>query len=166
MYPQLVSTSKDRFTAEIVVEWKGYITARIGKDPRAVNLYWQLVDPKFSQLELGFESPSGRLVHCSIPLFNGEVEKRNLPRCSNCESGTPFFDLSLWSPDVSERKGNRSRHTEQAGRIRLCKSDDLLSIVIVDTQPFRSVLYADRVQCDFGLSGDLISLGLKGDFPL
>jgi hypothetical protein len=74
MFPTLARISGEPYEAVITAEWKGYITVRIGMNPRAVNLYWQLVDPEFSLLELGFESPSGRLVACSVPLFNAEVE--------------------------------------------------------------------------------------------
>jgi hypothetical protein len=166
MSPKLLRTSSDQFTAEVVVEWKGYITVRIGRNPRAVNLYWQLVDPKFSQLELGFESPSGRLMACSVPLFNGEVEEQKARGFLNAVPGTPFFDLSLWPPNVSETKGNRSHHIEQPGRIRLLKDENLLLIVIKDDPPLKSVLYADKLICNFGENGELLALGLKGSFPL
>jgi hypothetical protein len=91
MYPRLLRTSPEQFTAEVVAERKGYITVRIGKNPRALNLYWQLVDPTFSLLELGFEWPSGRLVHCSVPLFNGEVEEDRARGFPNAVPGAPFL---------------------------------------------------------------------------
>ena len=140
MSPRLLRTSSDQFTAEVVVERKGYITANIGRNPRALNLYWQLVDPTFSLLELGFEWPSGRLMHCAVPLFNGQVEEHKARGLLNAVPAAPFFDLSLWPPNVSESKGNRSHHIEQPGRIRLLKSENLLSIIIRDDPPFQSVL--------------------------
>lgn len=164
MYPRLLRTSREHFTAEIVVERKGYITARIGKNPHALNLYWKLVDPTFSLLELGFEWPSGRLVHCSVPLFNGEVEEAKAVSSSNRVLATPFFDLSLWPPNVSESKGNRSHHIEQAGRIRLLKSDNLLTIVIKEGPTSQSLLYANEVVSNVAADGDLLAIGLKGSF--
>ncbi len=85
MFPKLARVSSDKYEAVVNVEWKGYITVAIDRNPRATNLYWQLVDPVFSLLELGFEHPSGRLVKCAVPLFNGEVEDQQthpLPRAA------------------------------------------------------------------------------------
>ena len=166
MFPRLVRTSSNHYTAEIVVEWKGYITVDIGWNSRSTNLYWQFVDPKFSLIELGFEWPSGRLVHCAVPLFNGEVEEYQTRPLPDTVIGTPCFDLSPWPVHFSERGGERGQHIEQPGRIRLVKYANQLLIVIKDGHPLQSVLYADKLICNFGEDSELLSLGLKGPFPL
>ena len=73
MFPKLARVSNDKYEAVVNVERKGYITVAIARNPRATNLYWQLVDPVFSLLELGFEHPSGRLVKCAVPFFDGRL---------------------------------------------------------------------------------------------
>src|SRR6202521_1815973 len=73
-----------------------------------------------SLLELGFEWPSGRLTHCAVPLFNGEVEDCQTETLPNAPPGTPFFDLSPWAVKVSNPAA-RGNHVEQPGRIRLVK---------------------------------------------
>jgi hypothetical protein len=166
MFPKLVQVSDAQCSPEINVEGKGYITVDMGRNPRANNLYWQLVDPVFSLLELGFERPSGRLINCAVPLFKGEIEDCQTQILPNGTAGTPFFDLSPWPVDLPESGGNRGHHIKQAGRIRLLKSDGLLSIVIKDSHPFQSLLYAGKIICNFGKDGTLLSLGLKGSFRL
>jgi hypothetical protein len=46
MFPKLSRLSDDQQTAQIAVEWKGYITAKIDWDFRSANLYWQF-SPSF-----------------------------------------------------------------------------------------------------------------------
>jgi hypothetical protein len=120
MFPKLSRLSDDQHAAQITVKWKGYITAKIDWDFRSTNLYWQFVDPNFSLLELGFEWPSGRLTHCAVPLFNGEVEDCHSETLPNAPPATPFFDPSPWAVQVSNPAA-RGNHLEQPGRIRLVK---------------------------------------------
>jgi len=165
MFPKLARVSNDKYEAVINVEWKGYITVAIARNFRATNLYWQLVDPVFSQLELGFEYPSGRLVNCAVPLFNGEVEDQQAHTLPSATSGTPFFDLGPWSVNVSDPAA-RGNHLEQPGRIRLVKKQRGLTIICKDGHPLRSVAYGGRLVCDFGEAGELLAITLTGDFPL
>ena len=165
MFPRLVRISEDLHQADVTVEWKGYITVLIDKNPRAVNLYWQIVDPVFSLLELGFEHPSGRLVKCAVPLFNGDVEDQHTEPLSNAAQGTPFFDLSPWPLQVSDRDV-RGNYLEQLGRIRLLKKQNGIMIVCKDSPPVRSLAYGEKLVCDFGEGDELVSLSLVGDFPL
>lgn len=165
MFPKLSRLSDDQYAAQITVAWKGYITAEVDWNPRATNVYWQLVDPVFSLLELGFESPSGRLTHCAVPLFNGDVEDRRTEPLPNAVQGAPLFDLSLWTvnPDNPAARGN---HLEHPGRIRLLKKQNGFSIVCQEGTPLRSVAYGKKIICDFGEGDELVALGLIGDFPI
>lgn len=165
LFPRLTGTTNSNYTAQITVESKGYITVRVAKDPRATNLYWQLVDPKFSLLELGFESPSGRLVHCSVPLFNGEVEDRRNESVPTATTGVPLFDLSPWPLRVTAREV-RGNHLEQAGRIRLVSKDGGLSILSDETIPARNILYAEKLICGFSNSDELVAITLVGSYQL
>ncbi len=165
MFPRLARVSNDRYEAVVNVEWKGYITVAIARNPRATNLYWQLVDPVFSQLELGFEHPSGRLVKCAVPLFNGEVEDQQTQALPGATPGTPFFDLAPWPVNVSDPAA-RANHLEHSGRVRLTKKHGGLSIICKDSPTLRSVLYAEKLICEFGEGDELVALTLVGDFPL
>jgi len=165
VFPKLSRLSDDQHAAQVTVEWKGYITAKIDWDFRSTNLYWQFVDPDFSLLELGFEWPSGRLTHCAIPLFNGEVEDCQTETLPNAPPGTPFFDLSPWAVQVSNPAA-RGNHLEQPGRIRLVKKHGGLRIVCNDRPPLRSLAYGGRVVCDFGEGDELNALTLVGDFSV
>jgi hypothetical protein len=165
MFPKLSRLSDDQHAAQITVEWKGYITAKIDWNLRATNVYWQLVDPVFSLLELGFEWPSGRLTHCAVPLFNGDVEDRQTESLQHAVQGTPLFDLSHWTVN-SDNPAARSNHLEQSGRIRLMKKENGLSIICKDSPALRSVAYGGNLVCDFGEGDELVALSLVGDFPL
>lgn len=165
MFPKLSRVSSDKYEAVVNVERRGYITVDIARNPRATNLYWQLVDPKFSQLELGFEHPSGRLVKCAVPLFNGEVENQQTHRPPIATSGTPFFELEPWPVDVSNPAA-RGNHLEQPGRIRLVKRQQGLTIICQDGHPVRSIAYGRSLGCDFGDADELLALTLVGDFPI
>lgn len=165
MFPKLTQVSGDMYEAKVNVEWKGYITVDIGRNPRSTNLYWQLVDPVFSLLELGFEYPSGRLVKCAVLLFNGDVEERQTESLPNAIQGTPLFDLSHWTVNP-DNPAVRSNHLEQQGRIRLLKKQNGLSIVCKDSPRLRSVTYGGNVVCDFGEGDELVAVSLVGDFPI
>jgi hypothetical protein len=165
MFPKLSGLSDDQHLAQITVEWKGYITVDVARNPRATNVYWQLVDPVFSVLELGFEHPSGRLVNCAVPLFNGNVEDRGMESLPSATPGTPYFDLSPWTVNTTDPAA-RSNHLEQPGRIRLLKKHDRLSIICRDSPALRSVAYGGKLVFDFGEEDELVALSLMGDFPL
>jgi hypothetical protein len=165
MFPKLVRTSAKHYSAQIVVESKGYITVDMGRNPRATNLYWQIVDPQFSLLELGFEYPSGRLVKCAVPLFNGEIESRISESLPHASPGTPFFDLSPWSVDVNNPAA-RGNHLEQRGRIRLLRKHQGLSIVWSDSPVRRLLAYGTNLICSFSEEEDLVELSLVGDFQI
>ena len=165
MFPKLERVSDETYEAVFAVGWKGYITVDIARNPRATNLYWQLIDPVFSQLELGFEHPSGRLVKCAVPLFNGEVEDQQTQPLPRTTPGTPFFDLAPWPVNVSNPAA-RANHLEQSGRIRLAKRLGGLSIICKDSLTLRSVLYGEKLICEFGEGGELVALTLMGNFPL
>jgi hypothetical protein len=165
MFPKLARVSNDKYEEAVNVEWKGYITVDIARNPRATNVYWQLVDPVFSLLELGFEHPSGRLMNCAVPLFNGEVEDREIQSLPQATQGTPFFDLAPWLVNVSNPAA-RANHLEQSGRIRLTKKHGGLSIICKDSPTLRSVLYGEKLICEFGEGDELVALTLVGDFPL
>jgi hypothetical protein len=60
MFPKLSRLSDDQHAAQITVERKGYITAKIDWDFRSTNLYWQFVDPNFSLLEIGLRVAVGQ----------------------------------------------------------------------------------------------------------
>jgi|SRR5215831_941153 len=165
MFLKLARTSVEHYEAKIVVESKGYITVDIGRNPRATNLYWQIVDTQFSLLELGFEYPSGRLVNCAVPLFNGEVENCVAEPLSHGPLGTPFFDLSPWSVDTSNPAA-RGNHLEQPGRIRILRRQGGISIVCRDIPVRRSLTYGANLICGFGSEEDLVDISLIGDFPI
>ncbi len=165
MFPKLTRVSNDNYEAVINVERKGYITVAIARNPRATNVYWQLVDPVFSLLELGFEHPTGRLVKCAVPLFNGEVEDQQTQARPRAVAGTPLFDLRPWRVDVSNPAAH-GNHLEQPGRIRLLKGQRGLTIVGKDGPPLKSVAYGGSLVCDFGEADELLALTLVGDFPL
>jgi hypothetical protein len=165
MFPKLSRTSNEKYVAEVRVERKSYVTTEIGWSFRSTNLYWKLVDPEFSLLELGFEWPSGRLVKCAVPLFNGDVEDQTTEAPPNAAPGTPFFDLSPWTADTANPAA-RSNHLEQLGRTRLVKIHNGLSIVCGNSPARHSVIYAERVICGFGGDAELVALTLVGDFPL
>jgi len=165
MFPRLLRVTDASYQPEITVESKSYITVRLGKSRGGTHVYWQLVDPVFSLLELGFEHPSGRLVKCAVPLFNGELEDQQAQPLARATPGTPFFDLAPWPVNASNPAA-RANHLEQSGRIRLTKKHGGLSIICKDSPTLRSVLYGEKLICEFGEADELVALTLVGDFSL
>lgn len=165
MFPRLVKVTDERFIPEIVVESKGYIMVRIGRNSHATTVYWHFVDPVFSLLELGFESPSGRLIDCSIPLFNGEVENGEIDPLGDTVVGAPYFDLSKWPLRITE-KGVFGHVIDEQGRIRLVRSQNALSIIAKESPRSRSVLYGDTLVCHFDKEDELSALTLRGTFSV
>ncbi len=164
MFPKLIQVSEVRYEPEIAVEGKGYITVNIGRDSRATNLYWRLVDPVFSLLELGFEHPSGRLMNCAVPLFNGEIETSEAQAVVT-GSGTPFFDLSPWPLCVTGTV-IRGRHLSQEGRIRMTRLPNGLSIVLKEATWVRSIAYGSSLVCSVDESNELSAINLVGEFDV
>lgn len=162
MFPKLLRITNEMYQPEILVESKSYITVRIGKSLNEEHLYWQLVDPVFSLLQLGFELSTGRLVHCSVPLFNGEVEAVEVQPLQSAVAGVPHFDVSAWP--VKETKGKSGSVMEQPGRIRLRRSSNALAIVAQEVVCRRSVAYGETVVCHFDRADELIGLTLRGNF--
>jgi hypothetical protein len=165
MFPRLLRVTDEYYQPEIAVESKGYITVRVGKSQKATHVYWQLVDPVFSLLQLGFEWPSGRLVHCSVPLFKGDVEILDADPAPGGTVGTPFFDLSKWPVRVTEGKDVSGNVIEESGQIRLQRSRNALSILARESTRQRSVVYGGTVVCDFDPYDELAALTLLGSFP-
>ena len=165
MFPKLAKVTRDRAEANITVEGKNYIYVTIQRGTG--NVYWQLADQTFSLIELGFDLPSGRLIKCAVPLFNGEVDDRSAEDLTNPEPGTPFFDLAPW-PIKYNQKGwpEQGSYLEQPGRIKLLKKSGGLSIIWGDGPPARSLLYANRIICDFNEADELMALSLVGQFAL
>ena len=166
MFPKLLRVTDEYYQPEIVVESKGYITVRIGKSLKATHVYWQLVDPVFSLLQLGFEWPSGRLVHCSVPLFKGDVETLETDPGLGGTVGTPFFDLSKWPVCVTEGRDVSGNVIEEPGKTRLQRSRNALSILAREGTRQRSVVYGGKVVCDFDRNDELTDLTLLGFYPI
>jgi hypothetical protein len=164
MFPRLVRVTDERYAPRIAVESKGYIVVGIGQSAKATNLYWQFVDPIFSLLQLGFEWPTGRLVHCSIPLFNGEVENGDAAQLCEPTAGTPYFDLSTWPLRITETKGVFGNVVQEQGRIKLVRTKNSLSIVAKECLRSRSVVYGDAFVCHFDEGDELVGLTLIGVF--
>jgi hypothetical protein len=164
MFPRLKNTTPDRNVADITVESKSYIMARIGWDFRTKTVYWQLVDPDYSLLELGFEWPTGRLVDCSVPLFNGDIENAGREPAPKVEHGAPLFDLSLW-PSEAPKPGARDNYLKQAGRISLVRTSEGVLIACQDEPRLRSIVYGEKLLCHFGQDDELVGLTLMGNFP-
>ena len=166
MFPKMLRVANEYYKTQVSVESKAYITVRIGKSQTATHAYWQLVDPNFSLLQLGFEWPSGRLVHCSVPLFNGQVEMVQNDARFETVVGAPFFDISMWPLYITEGKGVSGNVIEELGRIRLQRSSNTLSILASDRVPQRSILYGDAVMCHLDANDEFTALTLVGPFSI
>jgi hypothetical protein len=163
MFPKLLRGADDHSIPAINVESKGYIMVRLGTPPGAMHVYWHLVDPLFSLLELGFEWPSGRLFDCSVPLFNGEVEDGGMGPPLEPTKGTPFFDLSEWSVDEGDRCA-RGNFLKQSGRLRVLRGMNAVSIVVKQSPRRRSLVCGESLICDFDKDDELCALTLLGSF--
>ena len=159
--PKLVRVEADRYSPVVSIESPSYITVRMSKSIHAPNVYWQLVDPEFSLLELGFDASCGRLVSCSVPLFNGEVRKYDSPLGSVGLPGTPIFEMAPWTSRAAA-EDDRGTVLKSPGRIQLDQYPDALVIILKSGQIDKIVVLGEKLACRFGLDGRLHSLGLIG----
>lgn len=166
VFPKLLRTTTEEFTPSIIVESKSYVVVRIAKEAAKTNVYWQLQDPIFSLLELGFEWPSGRLVHCSIPLFNGLVEKVESRAGLPMEKGTPYFEMSDWPVKPNGGQGISGGVLQEPGRIRILSAPSMLSIIAKEGFTRRSILYGAQIVCDFNELEELIALRFIGGYSV
>jgi|SRR6185312_14195656 len=161
-FPKYIGTIPDIFTPAVTVESPGYvyITVRINKSASRRNVYWHLVDPAFSLLELGFEWGSNRLTHISVPLYKGVIgdTKEVLPQH---EKGEPTFDV----PSLGfsgESKGAAPEVIKQEGRIQLDRSGPDLHIRLGSGSIRRVFSCQDQLIYGFGDSGELELISLSG----
>ena len=144
MLPRCVQHIPDRFVPAITVENPGYayITVRINKSLKERNVYWHLVDPRFSLLELGFEWSTGRLTAINVPLFKGAVgEAMAMP---DSVRGEPLFDLKELG-FASAIQELAPQVIKTSGRISLHQSGQDLDIVLHESPLARALNSCDRL---------------------
>jgi hypothetical protein len=157
--PKLVRIEPDRYSPVVKIESPSYITVRVSKSVHDPNVYWQLVDPTFSLLELGFDARSGRLVSCSVPLFNGNVGEHDEALGHAGLPGTPIFEMKPWTSLVGAGEIPRGV-LKTAGRIRLDRYSDALVINISAEATSTVVVSGGNFACCFGSEGRLQSISL------
>jgi hypothetical protein len=160
-YPQLVRVEADRYSPVVNIESPSYITVRVSKSVHNRNVYWQQVEPSFSLLELGFDANSGRLVSCSVPLFNGSVRTRDGTVGDGGIPGTPIFDMELWTSG-SDRDQVSTTVQKVPGRIRLDQYSDALVITISPGEGSTMIVSGHKLAYCFGRNGRLQSIHLCG----
>lgn len=140
LLPKYARIGRDDFRPVLTVEAPGYpyITVRVNKSIKAEHVYWHLVDPTFSLLELGFERSSGRLTHISMPLFKGEIGEADYV-IPDCTQGEPVFEL-----DFALQDAKRTDVVKAEGRIALNRSGKDLDIVLARS-PVSSCVCCQRI---------------------
>lgn len=150
----------DAFTPEVTVESPGYpyITVRVNKSHILRNVYWHLVEPTFSLLELGFEWTSKRLTHISVPLYKGSINQAEdvLPQS---ERGEPVFDL-FGLGFSAEFKDRVPEVVKCEGRIQLNRSGHDLYIRLGAGAVQRVISCQQEVVYGFSESKELVLICL------
>jgi len=150
--PQYDDIAPDVFTPIVTVETLRfvYITVRIGKSIRAKHVYWHLVEPSFSLLELGFEVSSRRLTAISVPVFKGRIGTTHhvLPTYTG---GDPLFDMKEMVLNL-ERNDVVPDVLKSPGRISLTQSGEDIDILLADTQIARAICCNHKIT--YGFNGD------------
>ena len=126
-------------------------------------LYWRLVDPQFSLVEIGINRWDGRFVSFTVAHYNGELHPLGIP------SGTvstetlavlPAYSLESWAGfrsdrDVGDIKGEF--HDIQ-GRCRLELGNDSLRVVLFPDPIVLRVDTRGEVVFEFNASNELCAL--------
>jgi hypothetical protein len=131
-------------------------------------LYWSLVDPKFSLVEIPIDRRTGRLVGVTIPLYNGSlysIEQNGESVSSREIRGVPVIDLEPWSPALQFGRDpyeNAEDFYNVPGRCRIEVNADVLHVVLFP-EPIRyRVLTQSSVLWEFNESEELCALRLLG----
>jgi hypothetical protein len=160
--PKLEEVAPDVFAPSVIVEMSGYvyITVRIHKSLSARNVYWHLVDPIFSLLELGFEMSSRRLTHISIPVFKGPISTKKyiLPACTR---GDPLFNMKEMAL-AHEQATSAPEVIKHQGRISLNRSGDDIDILLENSNIMQVICCQDKVAYGFNVDGRLCLIRLCG----
>lgn len=156
--PGLVRVEADCYWPEITVESRSYIQVRVDKSVHDLNLYWQLVDPEFSLLELGF-NPDGRMVSLSIPLFNGNVGRHDTRFSRASSHGTPIFELKPWRVGT-EIGQSQETILKTLGRIEIDRYRNALVITVTSEAIASAVLSGGNLLSCFDAKNRLCCVGL------
>jgi hypothetical protein len=157
--PSLLKVEEDHRSGTVNVESPSYITVRIDYSVHQSNVYWQLVDPAFSLLELGFDANTGRLTSGSIPLFNGVVSQHDSTLALHGAKGTPVFNMEPWKTEPISRMTPRPV-IKTPGRIQLNQYSDALVITIAPGTSKTIVMSGENLGYCFAADGQLQSLCL------
>lgn len=166
MYPRISGQVGTPYKPVIKIESPGYVTA-VAEIPRDKlgqgSVYWELIDPDFSLLLLGFDARTGCLVECTVPQYKGVIaQAEGPPPWPEPIASSPAFDLSPWQ-DLLKRNKTGNRVVATAGRISLVQYSPWLVIGIVESPAERATISADRLVCCFSSDGSLCRIGLRGD---
>jgi hypothetical protein len=130
-----------------------------------VCLYWRLVDPKFSLLEVGLDSVSGQLRSLTVPLYNGELDSQSDAvkyGAAGLPLGIPIFDTTSWTSDLRETK---HRFIDVRGRIRLRVCPTEMMVIISEEPIHQSIQVNSRVVCELNASAELVGFRILGISP-
>lgn len=141
-----------------------YLDVALRSKWEGVCLYWRLIDPEYSLLEIGVDSASGELRSLTVPLYNGDIDVRASVAGKPVSStlGTPVFSTTHWPSDWRE---TRHRFVDVPGRIRLDCGPDDVRIVISDESVHRSVQVGARLVCELNDADDLVGFRILAVCP-
>ena len=122
-------------------------------------LYWRLIDPSFSLIEIGISSATSRVMSATVVLYNGQLEscpQSCFDNVNNIESGIPVFDLT--------RNDWVNGFCDVSGRCRLQKRDISLRIQLFATRPDRIAIY-ERFSFEVDANQNLVAITI-GDLEV
>ena len=142
-----VGTSSTVPSIDMTLDLRTHLTIWVGGE-LTPSVYWQLADPDFSVLEIGLERTTGRATKLAIPLYRGELGRRDAAQAPPDVEGMPAFDVGAWQPVARSTAGD---FKEVFGRIR----------IDVDRDGWWTItMFDDEVVHHVGVPG-LLSCGLN-----
>lgn len=137
-----------------------YVLLMVGSSGPAASLplYWRLLDPIYSLVEVAIDSRNGCFVSVTVPLYNGKlVERGEMPGLGIARrKGIPCFRMDLWPG--SEKLYPKGYYYTVEGRCNAWIAQNSLCISMFDDAIEEIVEPCPELWLHFNHQGDLCGL--------
>lgn len=146
------------FDPYVYFDWRSSL-----RPSQAPPLYWRLLDPEHSLLEIGIDRRIGVLLSLTLTFYYGElIEHKHNGQIDSVERilGIPSFALGLW-PDLPMNRGGELDYVDVQGRVCLKMEANALHIILFNEPVSYQVnLLSQQTSCDFNANRELCGLWL------
>jgi hypothetical protein len=126
-------------------------------------LYWRLLDPDFSMVEIGIDKESGKFISLAMPLYNGELSELTDSYTDHNDINiyAPKFSLDVWSAKNDFLDSN-GEYYSYPGKCQLELTERNLRIRLFHEMVNSSVMISNNIMFELNKDNELISIVILG----